>query len=86
MSGKTAKRNRRALPFLSRGKYREKDPRTDERGMELCVACDKGSQWDVGNSLGRRRMQTSPFRIVATPHGKRVIHDYCLWQLQQEGK
>jgi len=80
--GKKKKKHR---PFLMQARYLQKEIQVDLQNNELCVECNQGVTWKVGETIGgKTRMHTSPFRVVVTPHGKRRIHDYCLFKLSKQ--
>ena len=64
-----------------------KEPTLDKQGNELCIQCGHGTVAVLRDkNTGQTLMRTSPFRVVDTPHGRRVIHDACLWHIQHGEK
>lgn len=85
--GKAAKirRQRKERRFyVESAPFLKPEPTTDAAGQELCIQCGCGSVAQLYDNKTRRTFyRTSPFRIVQTPHGKRPIHDACLWHIQK---
>jgi len=86
--GKASRRKRggnRGRRFsVTEAPYLGPEPPTTENGTELCIQCKEGAVARVKDELSNKTVyRTSPFRVVNTPHGKRVIHDFCLSQKQK---
>lgn len=73
-------RPKKTRPFISRAKLLSEHPRlVPGSKAEACIECGHGAVWRHKRDLrGGTVMRTSPFISVETPHGRRVIHSYCM--------
>lgn len=70
--------------YLAEAPFLKPEPHLDERNHELCIQCGYGAVAKMRDpKTGRDFFRTSPFRIVDTPHGKRVIHDRCIYMVRK---